>query len=534
MATARLLTLPAPTREYVWKEKAGPVQQKLQQEDVALPPPSYGERVGWKPKKLSDYGDGGAYPEVHIAQHPLGMGKKETTAVVPLEVDAQTGQVKYDAIVKQGANRDRKVYSSLDDIREKEGDSLALPSAEKEAETAARTQAALGAIIEGKINSAKPTHVPEACARRAATFVRYTPNPTAPGYTEAAKQRIVKMVEQQVDPMEPPKHKHSKIPRGPPSPPVPVLHSPPRKVTVADQQSWKIPPCVSNWKNARGYTIPLDKRLAADGRGLQEQTVNNNFATLAEALYIAERSARDEVRARAQIRQQNALQEKEAQEARLRELAAEARRERSAVAERAANTTTRRYEDDDSAEEAHQGRVEREEARIQRKRERERQMRLDNAKGDLKRSRLERERDRDVSEKIALGLLKGTAKLEGEAQFDKRLFNQSAGLDSGLGADDDYNVYSKPLLDREDANAIYRPRLTQDSKYGDPDDQYNKLKTTSKFAPPDQAFAGTEGAKARQRDGPVQFERNREPPAADEQDPFGLDQFLSDVKNKRP
>ena len=80
--------------------------------------------------------------------------------------------------------------------------------------------------------------------------------------------------------MEPPKHKHTKIPRGPPSPPAPVLHSPPRKVTVHDQQSWKIPPCVSNWKNARGYTIPLDKRLAADGRGLQEQTVNNNFATL--------------------------------------------------------------------------------------------------------------------------------------------------------------------------------------------------------------------------------------------------------------
>jgi len=38
---------------------------------------------------------------------------------------------------------------------------------------------------------------------------------------------------------------------------------------VADQQAWKIPPCISNWKNVGGYTIPLDKRLAADGRGLQ-------------------------------------------------------------------------------------------------------------------------------------------------------------------------------------------------------------------------------------------------------------------------
>ena len=41
------------------------------------------------------------------------------------------------------------------------------------------------------------------------------------------------MVEAQKDPMEPPKFKtNKKIPRGPPSPPAPVLHSPTRKVTV--------------------------------------------------------------------------------------------------------------------------------------------------------------------------------------------------------------------------------------------------------------------------------------------------------------
>lgn len=27
-------------------------------------------------------------------------------------------------------------------------------------------------------------------------------------------------------------------------------------------QDWKIPPCISNWKNIKGYTIPLDKRRA--------------------------------------------------------------------------------------------------------------------------------------------------------------------------------------------------------------------------------------------------------------------------------
>lgn len=56
----------------------------------------------------------------------------------------------------------------------------------------------------------------------------------------------------------------------PRSPPAPVMHSPPRKVTVEQQKAWSIPPCISNWKNAKGYTIPLDKRLAADGRGLQQ------------------------------------------------------------------------------------------------------------------------------------------------------------------------------------------------------------------------------------------------------------------------
>lgn len=31
---------------------------------------------------------------------------------------------------------------------------------------------------------------------------------------------------------------------------------------------WKIPPCVSNWKNQKGYTIPLEMRVKADGRTL--------------------------------------------------------------------------------------------------------------------------------------------------------------------------------------------------------------------------------------------------------------------------
>jgi SNW domain-containing protein 1 len=100
---------------------------------------------------------------------------------------------------------------------------------------------------------------------------RYTPSQQGEAYNSGAKQRVIRMVELQKDPMSPPRFKiNKKIPRGPPSPPAPVMHSPTRKVTVKDQQDWKIPPCISNWKNQKGYTIPLDKRLAADGRGLQQ------------------------------------------------------------------------------------------------------------------------------------------------------------------------------------------------------------------------------------------------------------------------
>lgn len=114
------------------------------------------------------------------------------------------------------------------------------------------------------------------------------------------------------------------------------MHSPTRKVTVKEQKEWKIPPCISNWKNAKGYTIPLDKRLAADGRGLQQMHINENFAKLAEALYIADRKAREAVEMRAQLEKKLAQKEKEKKEDHLRLLAQKARDERAGLKSAAA------------------------------------------------------------------------------------------------------------------------------------------------------------------------------------------------------
>lgn len=109
------------------------------------------------------------------------------------------------------------------------------------------------------------------------------------------------------------------------------MHSPPRKITAEEQKAWYIPPCVSNWKNHKGFTIPLDKRLAADGRGLQEVTINDKFAKFAEALYVADRHSREEIEKRQQLQRKLAEKEKESKEEHLRELARRAREERAGI-----------------------------------------------------------------------------------------------------------------------------------------------------------------------------------------------------------
>jgi len=449
-----------------------------------------------------------------------------------------------DMIVKQGSNKNRMVQSKMDDIKEKasEKDKLALPDEKESIETAERTRLALEALMEGKIKSSKASTVVQANEVAEASYIRYTPNPTAPGFNPAAKQRVIKMVEAQVDPMEPPKHKITKTPRGPPSPPVPVLHSPPRKITVEDQQAWKVPPCISNWKNARGFIIPLDKRLAADGRGLQEVTINNKFAMLSEALYISERKAAEDLRIRNDIRKKITMKEKEEREEQLREMASRARLERSGVApidgggrgdERPSHYMPsssssggldsflrKEPQQTDEAEgeelEGFEGETEeekiarqqRERIRLDRRREREREMRLDNMKGNMRKNKVDRDEGRDVSEKIALGMLKGTGQLTAESMFDSRLFNQSAGMDAGFGPEDEYTTYSKPLFDRgEGGGGIYRPKKDIEGVYGDADTQIAKLKDTSKFKP-DKGFKGAEPVTGGGgRDAPVQFER---------------------------
>ncbi len=122
-----------------------------------------------------------------MVQYPLNMGKPgvKSSAVVAVSVD-ETGEVRFDSIVKQGSNRTRLVQSSLNDIRqakEADLDLLALPGEKEEVETADKTRQALEALLNGKIKSSKPVsgnnvqRDPEE-----PTYIRYAPDPNAIGY----------------------------------------------------------------------------------------------------------------------------------------------------------------------------------------------------------------------------------------------------------------------------------------------------------------------------------------------------------------
>ncbi|KAA1107600.1 mRNA splicing protein [Puccinia graminis f. sp. tritici] len=578
--TNLLQALPRPTHPTVEDDQPAPEQETASSsnhEALTNPPiqiPVYGARKGWKPRLPDHFGDGGAYPECHIAQYPLEMGRKKHTSIgntLALTVDGE-GKIDYTKIAKQGHRDGRHVQAQFKDLvplahradLDESAREMERPSNEEVQSTTERTRLALEKLTNTRIKAAQPKHVPETGGN--VSFVRYTPN------GEEGKQRIIKMVETVEDPLEPPRFKHKKIPRGPPSPPAPILRSPPRKITSEDQKAWMIPPCISNWKNNKGYTIPLDKRLAADGRGLQDTHINDRFAQLSESLYVADRLAREEVRQRSLLKQRLAQKEKEQKEENLRLLAQRAREERSGISRVVAGVSNgnnmsaalagygsdtdsagrsgserggRRSEkaaesdeeDDDRGSEDldEEAARARDELRKERRKEREREMRMNNMGNEKRAQHFARTQNRDIGEKIALGLAKPT--ISKESMIDSRLFNQEK-LNGSFGDEDSYNLYDRPLFSGSSAAAaIYKrggaaaddePPANTDERYGGGTEEgISHAMRNDRFGL-GVAGKGFEGAELQEsRDGPVQFERDTTLMASD---PFAIDAFLDEAK----
>ena len=172
--------------------------------------PAYGSRKNWRPRTAEDFGDGGAFPEVHVAQYPLDMGKKgepsKSNALVR-RVDAE-GKTKYDEIAKRGHSDTRIVQASFKDLipLRQQADAgqldLARPSQEMVQATKEKTEQALMQLVSGMSAAQKPKNV-QGRKNDEPTFVRYTP--TAQMGEAQGKTRIFKIQQRQIDPLEPPK-----------------------------------------------------------------------------------------------------------------------------------------------------------------------------------------------------------------------------------------------------------------------------------------------------------------------------------------
>lgn len=210
---------------------------------------------------------------------------------------------------------DRKILALPSDSAPKTQRTFPRPPLDEVDECIARTKDALESLVNVKIASRQPS----AFNQRPFVSARASEQPDTQylEYQSGEQERVVQIKQVPRDPLSPPRFKHKRAVPLPPSPPAPLLHSPPRKLTAAGYTAWRIPPSVSAWKNPKGYTIPLDKRLAADGRSLQEHFVNERFAQLTESLYVAEGQAREEVKLREEIAARLVAGEQQDKEARM-------------------------------------------------------------------------------------------------------------------------------------------------------------------------------------------------------------------------
>ncbi|KAG7861032.1 hypothetical protein KL939_001599 [Ogataea angusta] len=304
-------------------------------------------------------------------------------------------------------------------------------------ETTLRTKEAVHKILEAKLNGTRSSK------ERTPTFVKYTPTSV---FDEGEnKQRIIKIKDKELDPTLPPSVRIRKTPQGPDEAPVPVMHEETTvKLTKEDQRKWYIPPAVSNWKNTKGFTIDIDKRLAAVGQ-THSTEMSDKFGDLSDALKDASEQAKKELKLRAKLKNQLEQQKVLENQEKLRAVAQEARSgKRSKWA-------------DDEPEEVSKIASKREQARAERRRRAELELRRAKMGTETKVKVLAAEDGREISERVALGVASRQQEANNPQNlYDARLYLKGAA--SNVRHSDD-QLYDKPLFEAQDAiNDIYRAR----------------------------------------------------------------------------
>ncbi|CAA9986662.1 pre-mRNA-processing protein 45, putative [Plasmodium knowlesi strain H] len=437
-----------------------------------------------------DFQGGGAYPEIHVNQYPnnLGLpegagGGKGAQRNIVLKYLDEDNNVKYDNLISEDIHiynkeieeiepneniqkiRKKKILSDPKDKEEKFNElAISKPNEEEEKEIINNTRKSIEQMLHEKLNKSIAN-------KKEDKFFRYIPQNKLNANLE---ERIIKVVHKTVDPLDVSKFKHKKLPNVKNSPDYPLLRSPTRKINKEEEDNWKIPPCVSNWKNNKGYNIPLDKRIQSDNKKLNQVEVNENFAHLSEYLYVAEKKAREEIKMRNSIIKQKKLKEKEEKENVLRNLAIQARKEKGLAQTQSSSIIN------------------------ERKREIERDYRIEK---NLK--KMKNYENRLIEEQLALNKVNVS---KNNNIHDVSLFNINNQNDDGknqLSANDDelYQIYDTSLFNAKQSNNIYKFSNERVKK------TLQKMETTQSSSEP------------------VKFIK-------DISDPFGLDSLLSQAKKK--
>ena len=271
---------------------------------------------------------------------------------------------------------------------------------------------------------------------------------------------LIKLVALPVDPLSNLKYKHHKIPLSNTNEKnfVPVLHSAPAPLSLEEQKKWKIPPCVNMSNNPKGLVIPLDIRLANDGRNLREYKANKNFAKFADILAMTEKNVRKEIEERNKIAQSIQIAAAMKKEKELKEAAKQARMERKSYTNKNStnNNSSMVYSLDTSdilnnkeegnyllknkrersKDKEENERKERNELREIRKRDIEYERRLELIK------QYEKE-GRDINDKILLGQ---NNMINNNNVIDSRLYELEGGIENPFDYNEDCQVYDKPLF----------------------------------------------------------------------------------------
>lgn len=395
---------------------------------------------------------------------------------------------KYKSLIIQDKNFFNNDVDDLD---------LSKPSPEETEKTIRETTEALEKLCKSRIKSYQnvksASFIKSSSVLNDSKILKYTPN-------NQNQSKIIQITNVPQDPFDNYKFKHQKVPakNAQQEDYVPIMHSPSKKLTYEDLQNWKIPPCVSISKNPKGLVIPLDIRLANDGRNQREHKVNKNFSKLSDVLFIAEKTARQEIEERNRIAETIQIQASLKKEEELKEAARQARLERKALNTSFSNSAKSKVSSDvllgskKYREELVKEKNERDELRAIRKKEIERDRKIEILNNYNKNSL----KNRDISEKIVLGQAQPTAPI-----VDGRLYNKE--IKNDLMNDEEDNIYDKALFnEKSNLNQIYKTYNNKEQSVKD-----SKILMEKILEKGGKMFEKNEIQKTN-RNGPVQFEKN--------------------------